>query len=97
MKTGMMLGMGRQTVMSAQLQKSLGQLQMGALEFAQEVNAVLAGNPLLEPVDADDGDVGETTIDDGLQAAGSAEAAADAAGDATDDQARDDDPGIDRR
>lgn len=55
MKAGMVLATGRQTVMSPQLQRSLGQLQMSALEFAQEVNEVLASNPLLEAAEDADG------------------------------------------
>lgn len=48
MAIGLALTTSRQTTINRQLHRSLGQLQLSALEFAQEVSDLLDSNPLLD-------------------------------------------------
>lgn len=48
MKPGLAMQQGRQLTVGPMLQKSLHFLQLNAIEFAHEVNALLDANPLLE-------------------------------------------------
>ncbi len=48
MKSGLVMNQGRQLTVGPMLQRSLHFLQLNAIEFAQEVNALLDSNPLLE-------------------------------------------------
>ncbi|HET8552287.1 MAG TPA: RNA polymerase factor sigma-54 [Gammaproteobacteria bacterium] len=65
-KPGLQLGLGQQLTMTPQLRQALKLLQFSALELQENLNEVLAGNVMLEPVESGpDGADGEP---DGIEA-----------------------------
>lgn len=55
MKPGLQLQIGQQLTMTPQLQQAIRLLQLSTLELQVEIQDILESNPLLEPVDSDDG------------------------------------------